>query len=53
MRCAAVRTIDTLVFATTSPPYAEKLNAATVQAALDLPEQVLPRSNWERRHAWA
>ena len=32
--------VDTLVFATTSPPYAEKLNAATVQAALDLPEQV-------------
>jgi len=32
--------VDTLVFATTSPPYAEKLNAATVQAALDLPEHV-------------
>jgi len=32
--------VDTLVFATTSPPYAEKLNAATVQAALDLPEGV-------------
>lgn len=32
--------VDTLVFATTSPPYAEKLNAATVQAALDLPETV-------------
>ena len=30
--------IDTLIFATTSPPYAEKLNAATLQAALDLPE---------------
>jgi len=29
--------IDTLIFATTSPPYAEKLNAATVAAALDLP----------------
>lgn len=32
--------VDTLVFATTSPPYAEKLNAATIQAALDLPESV-------------
>ena len=31
---------DTLILATTSPPYAEKLNAATVQAALNLPEQV-------------
>lgn len=31
-------TVDTLLFATTSPPYAEKLNAATIQAALDLPE---------------
>jgi 3-hydroxy-3-methylglutaryl CoA synthase len=28
--------IGTLLFATTSPPYAEKLNAATIQAALDL-----------------
>ncbi len=28
---------DALFFATTSPPYAEKLNAATIQAALDLP----------------
>ncbi|MGD9762109.1 MAG: OB-fold domain-containing protein [Candidatus Binatia bacterium] len=32
--------VDTLIFATTSPPYAEKLNTATVQAALDLPETV-------------
>ncbi len=32
--------VDTLLFATTSPPYAEKLNAATIQAALDLPEQM-------------
>jgi 3-hydroxy-3-methylglutaryl CoA synthase len=32
--------VDALLFATTSPPYAEKLNAATVQAALDLPEQI-------------
>jgi 3-hydroxy-3-methylglutaryl CoA synthase/uncharacterized OB-fold protein len=32
--------VDTLIFATTSPPYAEKLNAATLQAALDLPESV-------------
>ena len=29
---------DTLILATTSPPYAEKSNAATIQAALDLPE---------------
>lgn len=35
---------DTLVFATTSPPYAEKLNAATIQAALDLPETI---AAWE------
>ncbi len=32
--------IETLVFATTSPPYAEKLNAATLQAALNLPESI-------------
>lgn len=32
--------VDTLLFATTSPPYAEKLSAATVQAALDLPERI-------------
>ena len=32
--------VDAILFATTSPPYAEKLNAATVQAALDLPETV-------------
>jgi hydroxymethylglutaryl-CoA synthase len=32
--------VDTLIFATLSPPYAEKLNAATIQAALDLPETV-------------
>ncbi len=31
---------DTLLFATTSPPYAEKLNTATIQAALDLPERI-------------
>ncbi|MBE9539000.1 MAG: OB-fold domain-containing protein [Proteobacteria bacterium] len=28
---------DSLIFATTSPPYAEKLNSATIAAALDLP----------------
>jgi len=28
---------EALIFATTSPPYAEKLNAATIQAALGLP----------------
>ena len=33
-------TCDSIVFATLSPPYAEKLNAATLQAALDLPESV-------------
>jgi 3-hydroxy-3-methylglutaryl CoA synthase len=32
--------VDTVLFATISPPYAEKLNTATVQAALDLPETV-------------
>lgn len=32
--------LDALLFATTSPPYAEKLNAATIQAALDLPEDL-------------
>lgn len=32
--------VDTLLFATISPPYAEKLNAATIQAALDLPESI-------------
>ncbi|MBV1932048.1 MAG: OB-fold domain-containing protein [Porticoccaceae bacterium] len=32
--------IDTLVFATTSPPYAEKLNAAAITVALDLPTSV-------------
>lgn len=32
--------IDTLCFATTSPGYAEKLDAATVHAALDLPTHV-------------
>ncbi len=31
---------DTIIFATLSPPYAEKLNGATLQAALDLPETV-------------
>lgn len=29
--------VDTLIFATTSPPYAEKLNAAAITIALDLP----------------
>jgi len=32
--------IDTLLFATTSPPYAEKLNGATLHAALQLPGKV-------------
>ena len=34
------REIETLLFATTSAPYAEKLNAATIAAALDLPRTV-------------
>jgi 3-hydroxy-3-methylglutaryl CoA synthase len=33
-------TVDAVLFATTSPAYAEKLDTATVQAALDLPETV-------------
>src|SRR5262249_30931816 len=32
--------IDAILFATTSPAYAEKLDTATIQAALDLPESV-------------
>ena len=32
--------IDTLIFATTSPPYAEKMNAAAISAALNLPGSV-------------
>ncbi|MDP6182889.1 MAG: OB-fold domain-containing protein [Gammaproteobacteria bacterium] len=32
--------VDTLMFATTSPPYAEKLNAAAIAAALDLPGSI-------------
>ena len=32
--------VEALLFATLSPPYAEKLNAATIQAALDLPEAI-------------
>jgi 3-hydroxy-3-methylglutaryl CoA synthase len=32
--------VDAVLFATTSPAYAEKLDAATIQAALDLPETV-------------
>ena len=41
-----------LLFATTSPPYAEKLNAATIQAALDLPE-ASARSSSAAPRAWA
>lgn len=33
--------VDALLFATLSPAYAEKLDAATIQAALDLPEGIL------------
>jgi hydroxymethylglutaryl-CoA synthase len=32
--------VDVVLFATTSPAYAEKLDTATIQAALDLPESV-------------
>src|SRR5256886_4533419 len=32
--------VDTVLFATTSPAYAEKLDAATIQAALELPESL-------------
>ena len=32
--------VDTVVFASTSPPYSEKLNAATLQAATNLPKAV-------------
>lgn len=32
--------LDGLIFATTSAPYAEKLNAAAIAAALDLPAQI-------------
>ena len=32
--------VDAVLFATTSPAYAEKLDAATIQAALDLPESI-------------
>src|SRR5262245_52023216 len=32
--------LDAVLFATTSPAYAEKLDAATIQAALDLPESI-------------
>lgn len=32
--------IQGVIFATTSPPYAEKLNAATIQAACGLPEKI-------------
>ncbi|MGE0386977.1 MAG: OB-fold domain-containing protein [Gammaproteobacteria bacterium] len=36
----AHRDVDTVIFATTSPAYAEKLNTATIQAATGLPENV-------------
>lgn len=34
---APVERLDSVIFATTSPPYADKLNAAALVAALDLP----------------
>ena len=33
--------LDAIIFATTSPAYAEKLDAATIQAGLDLPETLV------------
>ncbi len=36
----AANGLDALIFATTSPPYAEKQNAATIHAALGLPATV-------------
>jgi hydroxymethylglutaryl-CoA synthase len=37
---AAAPSVDTLLFATTTPPYADKLNAAVVGAALRLPSEL-------------
>ncbi|HBA34909.1 MAG TPA: hydroxymethylglutaryl-CoA synthase [Gammaproteobacteria bacterium] len=39
-RDADLSAVDTLLFATTSPPYAEKLNAAAIAAALSLPSSI-------------
>ena len=40
LRGASKTEIRTLYFATTSPPYVEKLNASTIHAATDLPAVV-------------
>ena len=40
LRAAPGTTVDTLQFATTTPPYADKLNAAVVGAALRLPAAI-------------
>lgn len=40
LRAAPTATIGTLLFATTTPPYAEKLNAALVGAAARLPLEI-------------
>src|SRR5262249_22394383 len=40
LRTAPSRTVDALVFATTTPPYADKLNAALVGAAALLPPEL-------------
>ncbi len=40
LRAAPGATVDTLQFATTTPPYADKLNAAVVGAALRLPAAI-------------
>src|SRR6185436_15350682 len=40
LRAGVVPPIQTLLFATTTPPYAEKLNAATIGAAARLPLEI-------------
>jgi hydroxymethylglutaryl-CoA synthase len=40
LRAAPARTVDALFFATTTPPYADKLNAAIVAAAALLPPEL-------------
>ena len=45
--------VDTLLFATTSPPYAEKLNAATVAGRARSARRRCARSSSAPRRAWA
>jgi 3-hydroxy-3-methylglutaryl CoA synthase/uncharacterized OB-fold protein len=40
LRAAPAGGVDALLFATTTPPYADKLNASLVGAALDLPTEL-------------